>query len=89
MKLTTIAASAAIVVAGATAGFAASHAPASTDCDSMLTQSIGLSLNAEGFDTTNICSLSLGELVTIKGILDSDGMNASSRQTIENLLGGS
>ena len=54
------------------------------DCRNMLTASVGLSLDAEGYDTDNVCHLTVGELALIKNLLTEEGMG--SRQRIQHIL---
>ncbi len=54
---------------------------------SMLGQAVQNALRVEGFDTTNFDNLSLGQIVEIKGVLES-GMTATDRSRIEFLLAG-
>jgi len=54
------------------------------DCRNMLTTSIGLSLESEGFDTSNVCHLTVGNLAVIKSLLTEEGMN--SRRQIQLIL---
>ena len=39
------------------------------DCRNMLTVAVGLSLDSEGYDTDNVCSLSVSELALIKSLV--------------------
>jgi|GEM_PF-5897641 len=48
-------------------------------------QAVTNALEAEGFDASNVSSLSLNEIAKIKGTLDS-GMTATNRSKIEKLL---
>lgn len=56
----------------------------SDKCMSMLGTAIGMQLDAEGFDMTNVCSLNLAQLAEIKDILETEGMG--SRARIEQIL---
>ena len=49
------------------------------DCRNMLTAAVGLSLDAEGYDTDNVCQLSVSDLALIKSLLTEDGMGSRSR----------
>jgi len=51
----------------------------------MLTGAVYNALQAQGFDTSNIHSLTLNEIVQIRSILESD-MDTSQRQKIRLLL---
>jgi len=82
MKKFAIAAAALFV---ANAAMADGHA---ADCANMLTLAIGQELSSQGIDTSNICDLSLNDVVRIKSLLDEGGMNATSRGTIEKILAG-
>ena len=62
------------------------HAQSQQDCMNMLTAAVGSSLDAQGFDTSGICDLTVAELATIKGMLETDGMNNTTRQSIEAIL---
>jgi hypothetical protein len=53
----------------------------------MLTQSVTNALRVQGFDTTNVENLTLGQIAGIKGVLES-GMTATDRNKIERLLDG-
>ena len=61
-------------------------AQSSTDCMGMLPNAIGSQLSSHGIDTTNLCKLSLSDLVTIKSLLDTEGMTNTTVQKIEGLL---
>jgi hypothetical protein len=52
----------------------------------MLTGALYNALAAEGIDTANINELSLAEIAQIRNLLDEEGMGASERQQIENIL---
>jgi hypothetical protein len=52
----------------------------------MLTGALYNALAAEGIDTANINELSLAEIAQIRNLLDEEGMGASQRQQIENIL---
>lgn len=62
------------------------HAQTQDDCMNMLTLAVGNALDAQGFDTANICDLSIAELAQIKGAIEQDGMNNNTRQLIEGIL---
>ncbi|QIE41303.1 hypothetical protein [Meridianimarinicoccus aquatilis] len=53
----------------------------------MLTQSVVNALRVEGFDTSNVENLTLGQVAEIKGVMES-GMTATDRSKIERLLDG-
>jgi len=63
------------------------HAQAPDDCMNMLTLAVGNALDGQGFDTSNICDLTVAELAQIKGMIEDDGMNNNTRQSIELILG--
>ncbi|NNE80536.1 MAG: hypothetical protein HKN18_09710 [Silicimonas sp.] len=54
------------------------------DCKNMLTAAVGLSLDSEGYDTSNVCHLSVSDLALIKSLLTEEGMGTRSR--IQNIL---
>lgn len=62
------------------------HAQSAADCNSMLTVAVGQDLMSEGFDTDKLCELTVAELATIKGLLEEDGMTASTKGRIEVIL---
>ncbi|PWR00918.1 hypothetical protein DKT77_19635 [Meridianimarinicoccus roseus] len=77
----------AIFATAATLGLTA-LAPASQAMEQeldMLTQSVVNALRVEGFDTSNVSNLTLGQIAEIKGVLES-GMTATDRSKIERLL---
>ena len=49
------------------------------DCGNMLTASVGRSLDGEGYDTSNVCDLSVGDLAVIKSLLTEEGMGTRRR----------
>lgn len=53
-------------------------------CNTMLETAIGQGLQGEGFDTSNVCDLTLNQLVQIKSLLATEGMGA--RPQIELIL---
>jgi hypothetical protein len=66
-------------------------APAATAQDmgeqvSMLQTSVTNALEREGFDTSNVGSLTLNEIVQIKAILESS-MSGDERQQVNQILG--
>ena len=81
MKAIILAAAAATVLG---AGVAAADTSA---CNSMLVASLGMQLDAQGIDTSNICDATLAQLVAIKDIVESDGMNGATKTRIETILG--
>ena len=54
------------------------------DCRNMLTASVGMSLDGEGYDTSNVCDLSVGDLAVIKSLLTEEGMG--TRRQIQLIL---
>lgn len=69
----------------ATTAMADGHSAA--DCASMLTAAVGAELSSQGVDTSNICSLSLGQVAQIKGLLDDGSMNSETIGRINKILG--
>lgn len=67
-------------------GMQTATAQDASDCGGMLTTSIGMSLDAQGFDTSNVCDLTVSDLTVIKSLIETDGMNSSTRGRIENIL---
>ena len=82
MKTVILATAAALAIASV----APLHAQTQDDCMNMLTLAVGNALDAQGFDTSNICALSVAQLAQIKGAIEEDGMNNSTRQLIEGIL---
>jgi hypothetical protein len=76
----------AVAAAATVAALQPAGAQSSTDCMSMLPNAIGTQLSSQGIDTTNLCKLSLSDLVTIKTLLDTEGMNNNTVQKIQGLL---
>jgi hypothetical protein len=54
------------------------------DCRNMLTASVGMSLDIEGFDTSNACDLSVADLAVIKSLLTEEGMG--TRRQVQLIL---
>lgn len=75
---------AAALISAASAASVASAQDAA-DCGSMLSAAVGMQLDSEGFDTSNVCGLTVSDLAVIKGLLD-DGMNSETRGRIEKIL---
>ena len=78
-----------VALATATAISFAVVAPAANAMEmefNMLTGAVYNALKAEGFDTTNIDQLTLGEVALIKALLEEDGMTSSTRGRIEKIL---
>ena len=65
-------------------GPAFAQSSADTNCNDMLASAVGLSLEAEGFDTTGVCKLTIADLALIKSLLEEEGMG--SRPKIELIL---
>jgi len=70
----------------ALAAFAPAHAQSTQDCTNMLVAAVGNALDAGGFDTTNICNLTVAHLAQIQSAMSQDGMNNETRALIEKLL---
>jgi hypothetical protein len=81
-----------IILAAATAftlaGILPAHAQSQQDCSDMLTVAVGSALDREGFDTSNICDLTVADLAQIRAMLEEDGMSNNVRQSIELILAG-
>lgn len=75
---------AAFAFGAAMAATGAAHAQNTGDCRNMLTVAVGTSLEAEGYDTDNVCNLSVADLAVIKSLLTEEGMG--SRQRIQAIL---
>jgi hypothetical protein len=82
MKTLTLATAAALTLAS----IAPLHAQSQDDCQNMLTLAVGNALDRQGFDTSNICDLTVGDLAAIKSMVEEDGMNNNTRQSIERIL---
>jgi hypothetical protein len=82
MKTIVLATAAALALASV----APLHAQSQDDCMSMLTLAVGNALDAQGFDTSRICELTVAQLAQIKSMIEEDGMNNASRQAIEGIL---
>ncbi len=54
------------------------------DCRNMLTASVGMSLDTAGFDTGNVCDLTVADLAVIKSLMTEDGMG--TRRQIQLIL---
>ena len=78
-------AAAGLISASATVATADNHS--GQDCASMLTVAIGHELQTRGIDTSNLCALSLGQVATIKSLLDTEGMTGESVSRIKRILG--
>jgi len=76
----------AATAAAAVAAFQPVHAQSAEDCMGMLTIAVGSALDREGFDTTNICNLTVGQLAQIRSMLEEDGMSSNVRGSIERIL---
>ena len=76
----------ALALAATVATFGATASSAMEMEFNMLTGAIYNALKAEGFDTTNIDSLTLSEIAQIKGLLEGDDMGNAARERIEKFL---
>lgn len=82
-----IATLATVAALGLTAIAPAASAQSMNEAVSMLTQAVENALRVEGFDTTGVEDLPLAQIAEIKSALE-EGMSASNRSKIENLLAG-
>ncbi len=76
---------AALLVAAVLLGAAAPPVPAGGTEDSSLRRTVKADLQAQGYDTTNFGSLTLGEVVLIRSLLEND-LELPMRRKIELLL---
>ena len=76
----------ALALAATVATFGATASSAMDMEFNMLTGAVYNALKAEGFDTSNIDSLTLGEIAQIKTLLEGDDMGNAARERINKLL---
>lgn len=67
-------------------GMAFAQSDDSATCNTMLETAIGQELQAEGYDTSNACSLTLNQLVQIKSLLDDNDDGSENERQIRLIL---
>ena len=52
----------------------------------MVAESLSVDLEREGIDTTNLCNLTVGQLILIREAINEDGVNAQNKGFINGIL---